>query len=104
MKPPLKLFRDVFSRHNFYLQDADGSCVLEADCDYQADMQYIIAAVNACHRAGLTVEELEAGAIGELVNQMREVDDCLSQMGWHTDRGVLQRVKSSLRPFMKTAE
>ena len=34
-----------------------------ASSSYPATLRYIVAAVNACHRAGLTVEQLDAGEV-----------------------------------------
>jgi hypothetical protein len=33
-----------------------------------------------------------------LERQLREVDEALTEMGWHTDRGLLERVRSALAP------
>lgn len=32
-------------------------------------------------------------ALEETLSQLDEVDEALTELGWHTDRGVLQRVK-----------
>ena len=34
--------------------------------------------------------------IQRLVDQLSEVDECLTDLSWHTDRGVLQRTQKVL--------
>lgn len=70
MKPPLKA-------GGVFVYDADEFVVCQCVKEYAA--RYIVAAVNACHAAGLTVEQLEAGVITNLVNLEKTFSDFCQQ-------------------------
>lgn len=66
MKPPLRIaeYNNPHCKVFDVIDSKRSTVALYVSPD---DSRYIVAAVNACHRLGLTVEELEAGAIAKLV-------------------------------------
>lgn len=71
MKPPLCQPREHADGYGWDLFDSEGTRI--AEYIYLPDERaYIIAAVNACHRLGLTAEQLEAGVLEKLVEALRK--------------------------------
>lgn len=99
MRPPLIVKEiDVMTIYHVAAYDADGNHIIQF-CDKDA-AAYIVAAVNACHRLGLTAEQLEADAIGKLVEQANSV-----LLNYYDDpmrtQFAIARMRSTLKPFQK---
>lgn len=62
MTPPLRIDENELGD----IVDSEDSIIIEGEMLSESEARYIIAAVNACHRAGLTVEEMEASQVPTL--------------------------------------
>lgn len=89
-----------------------------ATCHWEDYRRHIIACVNACHRLGLTAEQLNAGVLDELIAAAKDVVEP-SPLGpkvtWDKDGSPIidahdsceeflknwHRLESALRPFTK---
>ena len=72
-----------------------------AECKWDDYRDHIIACVNACHRAGLTAEDLEQDAVGKLVEAAEIGLSFIPECKWGYKHA---EVVAALAPFRKGGE
>lgn len=95
MRPPLEI--DDYDDMN--VCDRDGCLVAEFIVNTH-DRDYIITCVNACHRLGLTAEQLDAGVIDNLVRTVKQfLPEVMSVRPAGNGITKQMNLQSALRPF-----
>ena len=70
----------------------------------KANSDFIAAAWNACHRLGLTAEQLDAGVIEKVVESLRDFERFFREhlsLLTPLESQALAKAQSALRPFTK---